>query len=330
MPPPMEPARTSRNRESEPGPAIVREAAEWLAQMESGDASDADHADLAAWRTADPAHAVALDRLAVLQDNLDGATQVEQETLRRLLLRPARRTGASIAGAVALIGFGWMASGLAPVQLYFADQKTAVAETRVIALPDGSKLTLSTDSAVNIDVSADQRVVHLLRGELLVNVARAMPSRFEVVTEDGTATALGTAYTVQKEAESTAVAVAESQVRICPAVGGEAACMILTPRQKGRLTRDGVKRMPDIAAADVGAWADGWLSINDRPLVDVLDELNHWRTKPIGFDRRDLAGLRVSGIFPLNNTDKAAANLTRLLPIVMDNRDPAAPVIHRR
>lgn len=330
MPPPMEPAAKSDRRDDEPGAAVVRQAAEWLAHVESGDAPQADHDDMEAWRTADPAHALALDRLGGVREKLAGAPEVEQETLRRLLLRPRRGAGASFLAVLVLAGMTWVASGLPAVQLYFADQKTGVGETRVVALADGSNLTLSTDSAVNLGVGDGKRSVRLLRGELLARVAKGRQPHFEVTTEDGSAVALGTAYTVLKESGSTMVTVAESQVRVCPALEGETTCATLGPGQRARLTRKTVDLLPDVPVADIAAWADGWLSVDDRPLAEVLDALNRWRTKPIGFDRDALADLRVSGIFPLTDTDKAAANLTTLLPIAIDRRDPSAPVIRRR
>ncbi|MBY8823670.1 FecR family protein [Sphingomonas colocasiae] len=326
----MEPATTSDSREQEPSAAIVRQAAEWLAHVESGDASAADHEDLRAWRAADPAHAVALDRLGGVRARLDGTPDVEREALRRLMLRPRRRAGASFLAVLVLIGAGWMASRLPWVQLYFADQKTEAGETRVVALPDGSSLTLSTDSAVNLEIGDGERAVRLLRGELLAHVAKADAPPFEVMTEDGTAIALGTAYTVLKESAATTVAVAQSQVRVCPVPEDDEGCLTLGPGQRARLAGGRAVRLPDVSAADVGAWAEGWLTVDDRPLAEVLDELNRWRAKPIGFDRTALADLRVSGIFPLRDTDRAAANLARLLPIMMDRSDPDAPVIRRR
>lgn len=329
MPLPMEPTPALTIRDDEPSVAVVRQAAEWLAHIESGDASEQDYKDLEAWRSADPVHAVALDRLGGVRERLDGAPQLERETLRRLLLQPKRARGASFLGILTLTGVCWAASGLPIVELQFADQKTAAGETRALSLPDGSDIILSTDSAVDVDVDANSRTVRLLRGEILAHVAKREGALFTVESGDGTAVALGTAFTVRKEADSTMVAVATSHVRICPALGGELGCVTLAPGQRGRLTRQTAERLPDVTAGDVGAWADGWLAVDDRPLVDVLDELNLWRAQPIGFDRRALADLRVSGIFPLRDTDKAVINLSRLLPIIIDRSDPSAPIVRR-
>lgn len=325
--PPTELGQNLHSAENEPSASVVQEAAEWLAHLESGDASDQDRSDFDTWRLADPAHALALDRLGGVRERLAGAPEVEREALRRLLLQP-RRSGAPFLIVLALLGAGWAGSRLPAVQLLLADQTTPTGEARALDLADGSRLTLSTDSAVNID--ADRRMVTLLKGEVLANVAKRAVTGFTVRTRDGAATALGTAFTVRKEAASTLVAVAESRVRVCPEDGEAGGCMTLSPGQRARLTGHSVERLSDIPVVDIGAWADGWLSAEDRPLVEVLDELNRWRATPIVFNRRALADLRVSGTFPLRDPDKATANLTALLPLVLDNSNPAAPILRRR
>jgi transmembrane sensor len=322
----MEPVLKSDSREAEPSAAIVREASEWLAHLESGDASREDYRKFNEWRDAAPAHALALDRLGGMREKFEEAPPVERETLRRLLARPRRAKGRAVMGVVVLIAAAWMTSTLPVVQLHFADQRTQPGETRVVALPDGSKLTLSTDSAANID--GDRRTVKLLRGEILAQVAKHDGASFTVQSDDGAAMALGTAFTVRKDAGSTTVAVAESRVRVCPASAG--ACVTLSPGQRARLTRQAAVRLSDEPAANIGAWADGWLAVDDRPLVEVLEELNHWRAAPMRFDRRALADLRVSGVFPLREPDKALANLNQLLPVTIDRSDPASPLIRRR
>lgn len=330
MPPPMEPDVQASSRDDDPSAAIVQRAAEWLAHIESGDASEQDHQDLEAWRCASPAHALALDRLGGVRASLNDAPRVERETLRRLLSRPRRGRGASVLGLIALIGSGWMASRLPIVQLQFADQKTLAGETRVVDLTDGSQITLSTDSAVDIAMGEDRRTVSLLRGEVFAHVAKRDGALFTVTSRDGAVVALGTAFSVRKETDSTTIAVAESRVQACPALGGYESCVTLTPGQRGRMTARKVERLSDASVADIGAWTDGWLSVEDRPLVEVLDELNRWRKEPIEFDRQALGDLRVSGVFPLRDPERALANLTRLLPVLQERRGPAGPVVSRR
>jgi transmembrane sensor len=326
----MGPSLADPGQAGEPDVVTVREAAEWLAFLESGDANEADHREFEAWREADITHALAINRLSAIQDGLAGSSEEERATLETMLLRSRRRLGGPLLTVLVLVGVGWVAWRLPVAQFYLADQKTGVGETRTLALQDGSELTLSTSSAVDIDVGEHRRVVRLLRGEVLTHVRKRAPQSFIVETDDGTAAALGTAFTVRKADGATIVAVAESRVRVCPSRADEPHCITLTAGERCRMSDQRVERLSNVLAADVGSWAGGWLSVDDRPVTEVLDELNRWRATPISFNRAELTGLSVSGVFPLLDTDRAAANLTRLLPVELSRSDPAAPAMRRR
>ncbi|WP_414902262.1 FecR family protein [Sphingomonas flavalba] len=314
----------------EPSPATVEHAAEWLAHLESGDADAADLAAFDTWKTAHPSHAVAIDRLGGLGDQLRHGPPVSRETLRRLYLAPRRSLGSAAAIVALLGGTAWLLSGLPAVQLRFADQRTAVGESRIVPLADGSRLVLATDSAADIAVGADRRVVRLLRGEVFARVARRDAARFRVETTDGSAEALGTAFTVRKQDGATVVAVISSRVRACPGAADGPGCIALAPGERARLSAGAATRLSATHPDDIAAWADGWLPATDMSLPDLLDALNRWRTRPIRFDRPTLAPLRVSGVFPLSDTDKALANLARSQPITIDRSVPAAPVVRLR
>lgn len=317
-----------RQNDREPTPEIVERAAEWLAHLESGDADDSDWTSFDAWRNEHPTHAVATERLGGLGARLRDGNEAERETLRHLFLRPRRHTGGALLGLVLLVGAGWFAASLPAVQLHFADERTAIGETRTVSLADGSRIVLASNSA--IDVNESNRSVRLLRGELLAEVARRGPVRFAVETRDGAAEALGTAYTVRKEADATVVTVISSHVRACPHKGRDSTCLTLAPGERALLRGGRVSRIDAVATADAAAWAEGWLPVDNRPVSDVLAEFNRWRSSPIRFDPAALSGLRVSGIFPLRDTDQALANLARSLPVEIDRSDPASPAVLRR
>ena len=327
---PMAMARDITDDSSEPDMTVVHEAAVWLAHFESGDVSPEDQAAFNVWRSADTAHALAFERLNTVRDRLDHKPDLERETFRRLLSRPRRRAGTPLLVLLVLAGAGWITMRLPVVQTYLADERTITGETRALDLADGSHLTLATASAINTDIDAATRTVTLLRGEVFARVVKQGGAAFVVRTEDGVATALGTAFTVRKEADATVVAVAESQVQVCPEQSDAQSCLTLQPGQTARISAGRVRRLGDTAAADVGAWTEGWLPVDNRPVVEVLDELNRWRATPIAFDRSELADLRVSGVFALRDPEKAADNLTQLLPLVLDRSDPSAPVMRRR
>ncbi len=315
----------------EPSAAVVERAAQWLAHVESGDATPADLRELAAWRDADPMHALVLDRLGGIGARLGRGRSAEGETLRRLFLRRGdrRAQGAALLAVLALAGAGWLTLRSPTDQLHYAEQATRPGETRSIALPGGDAILLSSGSAAGIGEAGSRRI-RLDRGELLATVAKGQPTPFVVETEEGSAQALGTAYTVRRDGAATLVTVIESHVRACPKSGERDACATLAPGQRARIAEGRVVRLADVPPADAAAWQEGWLPVDDKPLAEVLDELNRWRPQPIRYERDALAGLRVSGLFPLRETDRAVANLARLLPIAVDRRDPASPIVHRR
>lgn len=315
-------------RAAEPRPDVIAQAAAFVAHLESGEATEDDLAAMAAWRDEDRAHALALERMGGLGVRLQARPAVEREVLRRLFLRPRRRFGAGAALVMVLAVGAGLAVRTPAVQIRLADQRTATGEVRAVALADGGDLVLSTNSAVDLDFKGERRDVRLLRGEVLATVAKGRPRPFVVRTDEGSAQALGTRFTVRRDGRTTVVAVLQSHVRVC-ATGGEV-CRTLGPGQQALIAAGRVTRLPDLAPEAMAAWSEGWLQAEDRPLVEILEELNRWRDMPIGFDRADLAGLRVSGVLPLKDTDRAVANLARLLPIEVDQAASGALRVRRR
>lgn len=311
--------------EAEPTPQIIERAAYWIAHLGSGDAKDADFAAFEDWRAEHPAHALAIERMS----GLGAGSDVERETLRRLYMGPRRFSGGALLAIALVTGGGWLLSRLPMVELYMADERTATGETRERRLADGSRIVLATDSAVDVDMMRDRRTVRLLRGELFAKVAKGQGT-FRIETADGTAEALGTAFTVRKEERGSIVAVISSQVRVCPTSRDSIRCLTLSPGERARVADGGVTRLSGADPGDLAAWTEGWLPANDMALPDVLDALNRWRRNPIRFNRQALSDLRVSGIFPLREGGGALANIARSQPIEIDRSDPGRPLIRRK
>ena len=60
--------------------------------------------------------------------------------------------------------------------------------------------------------------------------------------------------------------------------------------------------------ASVGAWRQGSIIAIDRPLGELLADLSRYRPGLLHCDPQ-IAGLKVSGAFPIDNTDRALAAL---------------------
>lgn len=301
---------------SEPSHETVVAAAQWLSLLHSGEASEQQRQAFAQWREADPSHALAASRLALLWGRFDGLPNSRaRKTLDRVLTSKRgstlRRTGTCLAVLIAA-SVAWQGVRQGPVWL--ADQRTAVGERRDLMLADHSHLKLNSDSAVDLHFDGQQRLIDLKRGELWVEVAKDPQRPFVVRTEHGTVTALGTQFLVRREAGQTRVTVLESAIAARPVEHPENAVRVAAGQQ-ATVFADHVDSPTSLGHSDPASWTRGVLKVDDRPLVEVLDELARYRSGVMHFDRQALAGLRVSGSFPLGDSNAALAALQTNLPI---------------
>ena len=259
-------------------------------------------------------------------DHFSGGLQgLDAQASRKALLhsplaRPAtRRKSLQLLACMATIGItGWLgarskyAPGFARAAL--ADLSTGVGESREVTLPDGTRLHLNSGSAVNIRYTATQRLLQLVQGEVFIATARetGVPYRpFLVETAHGHAQALGTRYSVRQEEQRTTVAVEEGTVRLTPRRGDGK--LLVRAGQGGGMTAQ--HTLPAHAiTSDIWAWRQGLLLADAMPLRDFLHELSRYRHGLLGCDDA-VAGLRISGVFPLADLDAVLLSLPNSLPV---------------
>jgi ferric-dicitrate binding protein FerR (iron transport regulator) len=70
---------------------------------------------------------------------------------------------------------------------------------------------------------------------------------------------------------------------------------------------------------DIGAWADGLIVTRDMRLADFLSEVGRYRHGYLGCSA-NIADLRLSGVFRLEDTDKLLAILPQTLPVQLRYR----------
>ncbi|MBE7373888.1 FecR domain-containing protein [Pseudomonas lopnurensis] len=295
----------------------IRSAALWYARLASGAGGEAEHRAWQRWHDADPLHRQAWQRIEAVREQfarvpgqlamptLQGRDRSRRQVLGGLLL---------LASAGALGSIGWR-SGAG--QRLFADYRTAIGERRQFTLADGSQLMLNTNSAVDARFDAHQRLLHLRAGELLVTTAADPLGRpFRVETPHGRIRALGTRFTVRRAEGFSEVAVLEKAVEV--SVSATAAPVRLEAGQRLRFSA-GVSDRPRANDASVVAWETGSLIAIDRPLGELLAELARYRTGWLRCDPR-VAGLKVSGAFPLDDTDRALAALESAFALTVERR----------
>ncbi|OUM07448.1 iron dicitrate transport regulator FecR [Pseudomonas syringae] len=298
----------------EPSGQMITEAASWLALMHDEPVSAADRNAFEAWRQADPGHELALSRMQSLWGSFDELSDTPtRASLRQTFVPAGSKPASRTVQALALIGVlacGWMSAERMPV--WMADQHTAVGERRQFALADGSQVQLNSGSALDVKFDGRQREVELLQGELWVEVAKDVQRPFVVRTDQGTITALGTRFLVHRGEGGTTVSVLESAI----AAQANTADVVKVATGQQALLKDGRVQTPHpLDNDDPAAWTRGVLKVDDRPLVEVLRTLATYRHGVLRFDPQALSGMRVSGVFRLDDTDAALATLADNLPI---------------
>ena len=294
------------------------EALAWFVRLNSGDAGPAEQEAFGRWLRVNPMNPREYDRLETLWVDLDAVPDPRPALSppRRGLTR--RHLLAGAAGAAACAGVAVM-SGVTVGDLEamaVADFRTGTGERRTITAPDGTVIDMDAETAVAVEYGPAVRRLRLLSGRASFRV-RHDPSRpFDVACAGGTVRALGTAFTVHRRAADTSVAVEESAVEVClgaPGAGGDT--VRLSAGERIAYGRHGLGR-PTSAADDAEtAWRRGKLVFRDRPLADVVADLNRYRPGRVVVWGDALAALRIDGVFNIDDPDAVLNAIVRTLPV---------------
>jgi transmembrane sensor len=305
-------------------------AAEWIVSLTGDDEAERLRALSAfdAWKRADPRHAAAAAHMEHLigdvralrrsgaYDARAARTALDAPRVRSRRSGPAKRAQAALAIALLVAVCGGMALPSLSPRYLLADLRTSSDgwETRVLS--DGSRITLRGTSAVNIRFDDTHRTIELVRGEILVEVAKDRARPFVVDTADGGIRALGTRFTVDREAQGTELTMLESRVTVWSGAAPPASgATLVSAGERVHFTASGVGRVEPVDARGVSdAWQFHQLVVDRLALPDVLDQLSRHRPGRIAYDRAQLEAIRVSAVLPLDDTDRALQLLAARFP----------------
>lgn len=319
-------------------PAVIRQAARWLVLLHSGEAGPDDYAAFERWRDARVEHGLAWQRAERLGRQFN---QVPPIVGVPVLTRPICISRRDALKAAAVLGMtmplAWLSYKYTPWLGGASDYHTAIGENRDVRLADGSQIMLNTATAVDVDYSDNSRLVQLKRGEIYVQTAKDAPSLarpFLIETAQGRMRALGTRFVVRQlggDEPETCLTVLEHRVEVTLRSGG--ARRIVNAGEEVRFTgRRFEASLPSSpssssaaslgdAAQDPPQWTRGAISADNMRLDDFLAELSRYRPGIVRVDPQ-VAGLRVSGVFQLADTDHVLAIVRETLPVRVVRRTP--------
>lgn len=297
-------------------PQILDEAADWLLQLHDGAVKESDRIACERWRQRSPEHARAWARAELLMNKLGGLPPgLAMPALRRPANVGRRAAVVKLALLLAAVPASWGAWRFIDEQEWTADYRTAVGERRDLRLADGTRLALNTATAIDVHFDEKHRTVALREGEILVETAPDIAAKhrpFSVNSIQGNMEALGTRFSVRQRDALTHIAVLEGAVRITPE-DAKAAQQVLQAGQQTTFTKRNVQASID-ADDSVIAWMQAMLMADKMPLGDFADELSRYRRGIVRVDPT-LANLRISGAFPVGDTDQTLSMLVSTYPI---------------
>ncbi len=282
---------------------IDETAARWVARIDRGPLNDVERQALDAWLAGDLRRQGAFARANAVMARIDEARHSTLDTsyaLRGAGLRRRQLIGGGLAAACAGVAVFGARSWSAPLIL-----RSSKGEIRRVPLPDGSNVTLNTESLLKVRYTPHARDVELLSGEALFNVAADRERPFTVEAGDVKLRGGGTSFVVRKDDQGPVrVMVQTGHVEMtCKGalspllVAANAAAVVpeegfashITPPAPVALDADEVARRL--------SWQDGLLAFNGETLGQAAAEFARYSSTRIVVDDPTLAAEPLSGLY---------------------------------
>lgn len=281
-------------------------AAEWAARIDAGPLGEEREQALQEWFASDPrclgaygrmrAIALTSERARALSPSFNPAEFTPAPSRRRFFL-----AGSAIA-ATLLMGV----VGTREVLRSLGHYRTTKGEVRVIALNDGSVVTLNTDSEIAVDYSRERRSVELVHGEALFDVAKNHSRPFVVAAGDTNVRAVGTSFTVRRlDTAPVEVLVREGIVDVSKPAQRDLRSVRISANTRAVVS----EKQAEIATMPMGsadlhremAWQDGHIAFEGQTLRQAAAEFARYSDIKIVITDPKLANEEVAGLYRAND-----------------------------
>ncbi len=301
---------------------IDEEAAVWLVRLDNGNLSKQDKNDLKAWLAIDKRHQVALQAMADTWDDMDEVLNIvnsksASEKLSILpILTPILKPLAVAASVSFIAVFMWLNS---PEQVQRYSYSTAIGQQLDTRFIDGSVIHLNTNSHVEAEFTTGKRIIKLIKGEALFDVAHDPQRPFIVYAGNRLVQAVGTKFVVQIDSENIEITVTEGKVKLSQVNTGASLDNIRALDSKMINKGDVFIAKGEQAIAEQNhapklvhlqdsyiqrelSWLDGKLVFENENLADIVEEINRYSDINILLKDEELSRLKISGRFDLDDS----------------------------
>ncbi|KIY41341.1 peptide ABC transporter substrate-binding protein [Pseudomonas sp. 10-1B] len=302
-----------------PGATAVKQAIQWMLRLRESGHDPALQQQCAQWRSARHEHEQAWQRVLHLHQELDlraiPGAGVALQTLETSQRRLHRRQALKLLGGVAMAGSAaWLGKDLDAFSAWAADYATGTGERRSFPLADGSLMQLNTRSAVDVVFNDQQHLIRLKQGELMITCNSQRP--LLVQTRDALLEGFEGRFVARQDSDCTRVSVSHGKVAIHRPGNGQ--LQWIESGQNWRLDAQGAHRLESVDM-DAMAWSEGLIVTRDMRLFDFLAQVSRYRHGYLACSD-EIADLRLSGVFRLEDPEQLLQLLPRTLPVRVRQR----------
>ncbi|XPF94503.1 FecR family protein [Colwellia sp. RE-S-Sl-9] len=304
---------------------IDDEASIWLVRLDNGNLSDQSRKELKIWLAADKRHPIALKAMANIWDDIDEVLinidndneSSSKNTYLWSVLKPIFAPYVLAASMSFLAVFIWLAI---PNNVQKNSYATLVGQQMNATFDDGSIIHLNTNSRIETEFSDDKRIIKLIKGEALFEVAHDPNRPFIVYAGDRLVQAIGTKFVIHLEPENIQVTVTDGKVKMSK-VALNTKLTDIEELNNTTINKDDVyiaKGEKVIVASDQSpkltrinpenikrelSWIDGKLVFDNKEFADVIKEINRYVNIEIVLKDPSLHNIRISGRFDLEDSE---------------------------
>lgn len=305
---------------------IDQAAARWAARLDLSPLDDAQQRELDDWLAGDIRRLGAFGKARAVLARTDRAKALGPDYDPGRFAAPlalSRRRVLWLSGsAIAATAVGAVGLGLWSREPSY---ETARGEVRLVPLEDGSVITLNTATQVKVAFSGDLRMVRLVAGEALFEVAKDAARPFVVEAGDSSVRAIGTAFTVRRIlGNEVQVLVREGTVELSRRRTEGTATQAARPvRMTANMKVVDAADAPPPRPVTVGpeevsrelAWREGKIAFNGVTLAEAARQFARYSDTPIILDGNSVADRRVTGLYSATNPEGFANAVATVLDL---------------
>jgi transmembrane sensor len=290
-----------------PAREVKATAAEWFERRNFWEWSAENEAAFAEWLNASLAHRAAYVRVEAAWKRTERLTVLKSSVRRPQQPVPRERSrfwffgaAAATVAVAALVGaIVYWPSAEPETQTY----ATMVGGRETLALTDGTKIELNTDTQLRTQITVHERKVWLDKGEAYFQVKHDAAHPFVVIAGNHRVTDLGTKFVIRRDGTKMEVALVEGRAQV-DALNNKtnAPSVEMVPGDVVVATANRIetRKKPVAALSTDLSWRRGLLIFKRSTLAEAASQFNRYNREKLIVDP-SAAQLKIGGTFQSDN-----------------------------